>query len=82
LQVFWLSRARLTQVERASTPGARHWYRGPHRASLRGALRGVAAALRDGLPTPVDPRDAVASLEIIEALRETAGSSRRGSRRE
>ena len=36
---------------------------------------GVAAALRDGLPMPVDPEDAVATLEIIEAVRDAAGLS-------
>jgi predicted dehydrogenase len=34
---------------------------------------GVAAALRDGGPMPVDPEDAVVTLEIIEAVRASAG---------
>jgi len=33
---------------------------------------GVVAALRDGAPPPVDPEDAVAGLEIIEAARRQA----------
>jgi len=33
---------------------------------------GIAAALRDGTPPPVDPADAVAVLEIIEAAREAS----------
>jgi predicted dehydrogenase len=33
---------------------------------------GVAAALRDGAPPPVDPADAVAGLEVIEAARRSA----------
>jgi scyllo-inositol 2-dehydrogenase (NADP+) len=33
---------------------------------------GVVAALRDGAPPPVDPEDAVAGLEIIEAARSQA----------
>jgi predicted dehydrogenase len=30
---------------------------------------GVAASLRDGAPPPVDPRDAVAVLEILDEAR-------------
>jgi predicted dehydrogenase len=33
---------------------------------------GMAAALRDGAPVPVDPEDAVTGLEIIEAARRSA----------
>jgi predicted dehydrogenase len=33
---------------------------------------GIAAALRDGAPPPVDPADAVAGLRIIEAARRSA----------
>jgi predicted dehydrogenase len=35
---------------------------------------GVAAALREGAPAPVDPRDAVAGLEVIEAAYRSAAS--------
>jgi predicted dehydrogenase len=35
---------------------------------------GMAAALRDGAPPPVDPDDAVAVLEVIEAARRSAAS--------
>ena len=35
---------------------------------------GVATALRDGTPMPVDPRDSIAGLRIIEAARESAVS--------
>ncbi|HEX6391668.1 MAG TPA: Gfo/Idh/MocA family oxidoreductase, partial [Solirubrobacteraceae bacterium] len=31
--------------------------------------RGIARSLRDGAPPPVDPADAVAGLEILEAAR-------------
>ena len=34
--------------------------------------RGVVASLRDGEPPPVDPDDAIAVLEIIEAALESA----------
>ena len=37
---------------------------------------GVVAALRDGAPPPVDPADAVAGLEIIEAARRSASEGR------
>ncbi len=37
---------------------------------------GVAAALRDGAPPPVDPADAVAGLEVIEAARRSAAEAR------
>jgi predicted dehydrogenase len=35
---------------------------------------GVARSLRDGVPPPVDPRDSVTGLEIIEAARAAAGA--------
>jgi predicted dehydrogenase len=35
---------------------------------------GVARSLRDGVPPPVDPRDSVAGLEIIEAARAAAAA--------
>ena len=38
--------------------------------------RGVAAALREGAPTPVDAEDAVAVLEVLEAARRSAAESR------
>jgi scyllo-inositol 2-dehydrogenase (NADP+) len=37
--------------------------------SYQSFYRGVLAALRDGAPPPVDPSDAVAVLEVIEAAR-------------
>ncbi|MBV9108147.1 MAG: oxidoreductase, partial [Gemmatimonadetes bacterium] len=37
---------------------------------------GIAAALRDGAPPPVDPADAVAVLEIIEAAQKSASERR------
>ena len=37
---------------------------------------GVVAALRTGGPPPVDPADAVAGLEIIEAARRSASEGR------
>ena len=39
------------------------------RGDYRGFYRGVVASLRDGAPPPVDPNDAVATLEIIETAR-------------
>ena len=37
---------------------------------------GVVRALRDGAPPPVDPADAVATLEVIEAARRSAAEQR------
>jgi predicted dehydrogenase len=37
---------------------------------------GVVAAIRHGSPAPVDPQDAVAGLEIIEAARRSAADRR------
>ncbi|GAA1236714.1 Gfo/Idh/MocA family oxidoreductase [Kitasatospora nipponensis] len=37
---------------------------------------GVAAALRDGAPVPVDPLDAVATLTVLEAARHSAATGR------
>jgi predicted dehydrogenase len=33
---------------------------------------GIAAALLDGAPAPVDPRDAVLALEVLETARRLA----------
>jgi predicted dehydrogenase len=38
--------------------------------------RGLAASLRDGAPPPVDPQDAVSGLEVLEAVRLSAGEGR------
>ena len=38
--------------------------------------RGVAASLRGGAPPPVDPKDSVMGLEIIEAAQESARTRR------
>jgi scyllo-inositol 2-dehydrogenase (NADP+) len=37
---------------------------------------GVARALRDGAPPPVDPNDAVACLGVIDAARRSAAEGR------
>ena len=37
---------------------------------------GVVASIRDGMPLPVDPEDAVAGLAVIEAARESAEEER------
>ncbi|MFD9127551.1 Gfo/Idh/MocA family oxidoreductase [Kitasatospora sp. NPDC059571] len=37
---------------------------------------GVVRAVRDGAPAPVDPRDAVAALEVLEAARRSAAEGR------
>jgi scyllo-inositol 2-dehydrogenase (NADP+) len=42
------------------------------RGDYRGFYRGVVDSLRDGAPPPVDPNDAIASLEVIEAARRSA----------
>jgi predicted dehydrogenase len=34
---------------------------------------GMAAALLDGAPVPVDPRDAVTTLRLLDAARRSAG---------
>jgi hypothetical protein len=39
------------------------------RGDYREFYIGVVRALRDGAPPPVDPRDAIATLEIIETAR-------------
>jgi scyllo-inositol 2-dehydrogenase (NADP+) len=38
--------------------------------------RGVVAGLRDGAPPPVDPRDAVSALEVLEAARLSSAEGR------
>ncbi len=38
--------------------------------------RGVAAAVRDGAPPPVDPDDAVAGLVVLEAAYRSAAEGR------
>jgi predicted dehydrogenase len=37
---------------------------------------GVVAALREGAPAPVDPRDAVAALTVLQAARRSAAEGR------
>jgi predicted dehydrogenase len=37
---------------------------------------GLVAALRGGTPLPVDPRDALQTLEVIEAARRSAAEGR------
>ena len=39
------------------------------RGDYRGFYSGVVRSLRDGAPPPVDPNDAIAALEVIEAAR-------------
>lgn len=46
------------------------------RGDYGGFYAGVVAALRDGAAPPVDPLDAVAALEIIEAARRSAAEGR------
>ena len=48
---------------------------------LAGLLRGLERALREGGPPPVDPRDAVAALEVLEAARRSAAEGRIDSSR-
>lgn len=47
------------------------------RGDYRGFYRGVVRSLRDGTPSPVDPNDAIAALEVIEAARSSSIRSRR-----
>ncbi len=44
--------------------------------SYQSFYAGVAGALRDGGPAPVDPLDAVAALTVIEAARRSAEEGR------
>ena len=37
---------------------------------------GVVAALRDGAPAPVDPRDALATLDVLERARRSAAEGK------
>ncbi len=41
---------------------------------------GLERSLREGAPPPVDPWDAVAGLEVIDAARRSAATSTRRSR--
>jgi predicted dehydrogenase len=54
------------RVEKVPTePGAWPWF-----------YRSLVAALREGAPPPVDPEDAVAGLEVLEAARRSAAEGR------
>jgi len=46
------------------------------RGSYRGFYEGVVRSLRDGAPPPVNPMDAIATLEIIERARQSASMPR------
>jgi predicted dehydrogenase len=48
----------------------------PERGAYPDYYAGIARALRDRTPPPVDPLDAVAGLEIIEAARLSAAERR------
>jgi predicted dehydrogenase len=60
-------------------PGDEHYGLAPDATIERGAYErfyeGVVAWLRDGAPPPVDPRDSVAALRVIEAARRSARTS-------
>ena len=56
------TKARSAGIARRTEPGAYQDFRA-----------GVAAALRHGLAMPVNPEDAIAALETIEAVRDSAG---------
>jgi scyllo-inositol 2-dehydrogenase (NADP+) len=60
-----LTRADATAISLPSQPG--RWI---------DFYRGVVAAIVDGAPPPVDPRDAIAGLNIIEAARRSASERR------
>ena len=45
----------------------------PRKADYGGFYAGVAALIRDGAPSPVDPADALATLRIIAEAHELAG---------
>lgn len=47
------------------------------RSDYRRFYEGVAAAIRDGAPPPVDPRDAVAGLRMIDLARRSAAEGQR-----
>jgi predicted dehydrogenase len=44
--------------------------------AYREFYRGMAAALREGAPPPVDPADSVAGLEVLEAAKRSAAEGR------
>ena len=47
------------------------------RGDYRRFYEGVAAAIRDGAPPPVNPADAIAGLELIDLARRSAAEGRR-----
>jgi scyllo-inositol 2-dehydrogenase (NADP+) len=59
-------------------PGDEHYGLAPDATVQRGAYErfyeGVVAWLRDGAPAPVDPRDSVAVLHLLDAARRSAAS--------
>jgi predicted dehydrogenase len=66
------------QLAAGMRPGDEHYGVGPDATIERGAYEsfyeGVVAWLRDGAPPPVDPRDSVAVLNLLDAARRSAAS--------
>jgi scyllo-inositol 2-dehydrogenase (NADP+) len=64
------------QLSEGMRPGDEHYGVAPDATLERGAYErfyeGVLAWLRDGAPPPVDPRDSVAVLRLLDAARESA----------
>lgn len=60
------------------TADGRRSERVPGDATYTHQLRAFVAAVRDGTPTPTDPPDAIANMEVIDAVYEKAGLGRRG----
>jgi hypothetical protein len=66
------------QLEAGLRPGDEHYGLAPDATIERGAYErfyeGVVAWLRDGAPPPVDPRDSVAVLHLLDAARRSAAT--------
>jgi predicted dehydrogenase len=66
------------QLAGGMRPGDEHYGVAPDATIERGAYQdfysGVVAWLRDGAPPPVDPRDSVAVLHLLDAARRSAAS--------
>ena len=66
------------QLAAGMRPGDEHYGVAPdatlERGAYQGFYQGVVAWLRDGAPPPVDPRDSVAVLHLLDAARRSAAS--------
>ncbi len=62
------------------TPDGKTAERVPGDATYTYQLRAFVAAVRDGTPTPTDPPNGIANMEVIDAVYGKAGMTRRGTR--